>query len=875
MGGVISITGKPIENGVFNYSIPLTGGCGIVFATGTLTVIGTPHPITSVSAVNPSAPGSPSVITIRGSNFIPGQSYTIIYDADGANPATNVSRAVIAAADGSLTFNTASLTAEGVSLLTVKSIVRTGDPCPYIPSGSNTALFGIVCTVPFPNPANPTQLNGTFYVPEGVFEVTVETWGGGGKGSTQNSNGYGGGGGGGAYSKSLISVTAGEAIAVSVGGGSTTTVKGGDSWVSRTNNSSDAIVLAVGGNSVANNTTTGAAGGSAAVGKGQFKFNGGNGATSTTSLTGGGGSSAGISNPGNNGSGSNGGVSPTGGGSGGNGWTGASNSQGGGVSGNSPGGGGGGARRRNSGTQSGGSGANGKVVITYICPAIPCGTIVNDGATTGYTVIQFNDNCLWTAPEGLDELQVMLVGGGGGGGMGSSAGGGGGAIITSQVYSGITIGGSLGFPAGTSFNPIAGIAGPGATSTTTTGGNGGTSTFSGPAFTHSTGIFSALSASGGGWGGSSGSLGVLSGNLGGSGGGGGAFQTSPISGESGVGGTATAGNNGGNGLFSNPGNNNGFETLAGGGGGGAGGVGSNGGRANPMSANPRAIGGNGGNGFASNFSGTNFIYSGGGGGTSIGGVAGNQSPVPGLGGNSGATGGNAQNISAGNPGVTIGSGGGAGGLGGGNGARGVVYVRYPNFRILPVEYLYFNATYNTNERSGELNWATANEWESSHFEIERSVNDPRNWKKVGEIKSQGYSDSASEYSFTDTNLPASGGNIFYRLKQVDLGGDFGYSVTKAIQVEALDGSTSWIVYPNPSAMGSMVNVELLDKSGFTDGNIDIRISDARGISYTYSVSSSEEVTDTVNSYLIQARPGLHILQIFWGDRSEVIKLIRR
>ncbi|PIZ05898.1 MAG: hypothetical protein COY57_04805, partial [Flavobacteriales bacterium CG_4_10_14_0_8_um_filter_32_5] len=38
-GGVITISGTPTVLGTFNYSIPLTGGCGTVNATGTITVI--------------------------------------------------------------------------------------------------------------------------------------------------------------------------------------------------------------------------------------------------------------------------------------------------------------------------------------------------------------------------------------------------------------------------------------------------------------------------------------------------------------------------------------------------------------------------------------------------------------------------------------------------------------------------------------------------------------------------------------------------------------------------------------------------------------------------------------------------------------------
>src|SRR5690606_29225287 len=37
-GNTITISGTPSTSGTFNYSIPLTGGCGTVNATGTITV---------------------------------------------------------------------------------------------------------------------------------------------------------------------------------------------------------------------------------------------------------------------------------------------------------------------------------------------------------------------------------------------------------------------------------------------------------------------------------------------------------------------------------------------------------------------------------------------------------------------------------------------------------------------------------------------------------------------------------------------------------------------------------------------------------------------------------------------------------------------
>jgi hypothetical protein len=46
-GNVITISGTPAGNGAFTYSIPLSGGCGTVSATGTITVISTQPFITS------------------------------------------------------------------------------------------------------------------------------------------------------------------------------------------------------------------------------------------------------------------------------------------------------------------------------------------------------------------------------------------------------------------------------------------------------------------------------------------------------------------------------------------------------------------------------------------------------------------------------------------------------------------------------------------------------------------------------------------------------------------------------------------------------------------------------------------------------------
>ena len=51
LGNVITITGTPTNSGVFNYTIPLAGGCGLIDAIGTITVV-LSNTITLASAVN-------------------------------------------------------------------------------------------------------------------------------------------------------------------------------------------------------------------------------------------------------------------------------------------------------------------------------------------------------------------------------------------------------------------------------------------------------------------------------------------------------------------------------------------------------------------------------------------------------------------------------------------------------------------------------------------------------------------------------------------------------------------------------------------------------------------------------------------------------
>src|SRR5690606_1918478 len=92
---------------------------------------------------------------------------------------------------------------------------------------------------------------------------------------------------------------------------------------------------------------------------------------------------------------------------------------------------------------------------------------------------------------------------------------------------------------------------------------------------------------------------------------------------------------------------------------------------------------------------------------------------------------------------------------------------YGGCTIMPVEFSSFTASIEQSGSKSTLTWTTAKEWQNSHFEIERSIDDISNWETIGEVKGNGFTDSSTAYTFADSKLPVDGGRIFYRLKQVN------------------------------------------------------------------------------------------------------------
>ncbi len=91
-----------------------------------------------------------------------------------------------------------------------------------------------------------------------------------------------------------------------------------------------------------------------------------------------------------------------------------------------------------------------------------------------------------------------------------------------------------------------------------------------------------------------------------------------------------------------------------------------------------------------------------------------------------------------------------------------------------------------------VSWATAQESNTLKFEIEHSK-DGRSFGKVGEVAAAGNSSSIRNYSLTHAQ-PVSGFN-YYRIKQIDLDGQFKYSAV--VTVLKREDLFQTLVAPNP------------------------------------------------------------------------------
>ena len=139
---------------------------------------------------------------------------------------------------------------------------------------------------------------------------------------------------------------------------------------------------------------------------------------------------------------------------------------------------------------------------------------------------------------------------------------------------------------------------------------------------------------------------------------------------------------------------------------------------------------------------------------------------------------------------------------------GIINTLYSfNLIPLPVELTSFSGIYIDGEV--RLNWTTATESNNYGFEVEKRYEDTM-FDSIGFVAGSGSSTVALEYSFIDNDIIDN--KIFYRLKQIDLNGEFVYYSEIMVEVPILSDYQLFQNYPNPFNPGTTISYSVPETS---------------------------------------------------------------
>lgn len=137
---------------------------------------------------------------------------------------------------------------------------------------------------------------------------------------------------------------------------------------------------------------------------------------------------------------------------------------------------------------------------------------------------------------------------------------------------------------------------------------------------------------------------------------------------------------------------------------------------------------------------------------------------------------------------------------------------------LPVDFTSF--TGRAEDKQNRLFWKVENEVDNKGYEVERKYKHEANFTKIGFVAAKSSSSLANEYSFPDALVDLGIDNVSYRLKQIDIDGDYQYSATITLSRKISAKFVEYIsVRPNSLLIrmngqsNQPLNFRLFDNSG--------------------------------------------------------------
>ena len=190
---------------------------------------------------------------------------------------------------------------------------------------------------------------------------------------------------------------------------------------------------------------------------------------------------------------------------------------------------------------------------------------------------------------------------------------------------------------------------------------------------------------------------------------------------------------------------------------------------------------------------------------------------------------------------------------------------WPNQTTLPVDLISFAGAYSN--QNTHLNWVTENLQDFDRFEVERST-DGSNFATVA-TKAPVQTTARTTYLHTDDLSAVNGTVFYYRLKMIDLNGQFKYSNVILVRKE---GNIKGIrINPNPIVTGGVATLRF---EAIAKGVVEFRIVDMAG---RIVLRQQNNVAEGINSVPVNSldrlQPGTYILQMNDGTTIQSTKFI--
>ena len=179
---------------------------------------------------------------------------------------------------------------------------------------------------------------------------------------------------------------------------------------------------------------------------------------------------------------------------------------------------------------------------------------------------------------------------------------------------------------------------------------------------------------------------------------------------------------------------------------------------------------------------------------------------------------------------------------------------------LPVRFILFNVKCEDDEVL--ITWKTAQEQNSSHFNIEKSRDGIR-WTVIGNVPAARNSSTERSYSFTD-NEPLQ--QAYYRIAQYDLDASVQYTNVIRSSCIIADKFTLW---PNPTHGAVFINIVTRSES-----QVVIEIFDSKGALVKVQRARILPGSNQIKTNMESLASGVYSLQVIWNNGDQMKKTIK-